>query len=68
MFWRLKFDYIDDYGNQESEEYFFESYEEALAFIAYKFKENLNIASMSLDLRFFATFKKEVVLNQKEEE
>lgn len=66
MFWRLKFDYIDDYGNQESEEYFFESYEEALAFIAYKFKENLNIASMSLDLRFFATFKKEVVLNQKE--
>lgn len=63
MFWRLKFDYIDDYGNQESEEYFFESYEEALAFIAYKFKENLNIASMSLDLRFFATFKKEVVLN-----
>ena len=68
MFWRLKFDYIDDYGNQESEEYFFESYEDALAFIAYKFKENLNIASMSLDLRFFATFKKEVVLNQKEEE
>lgn len=66
MFWRLKFDYIDDYGNQESEEYFFESYEEALAFITYKFKENLNIASMSLDLRFFATFKKEVVLNQKE--
>ena len=66
MFWRLKFDYIDDYGNQESEEYFFESYEEALAFIAYKLKENLNIASMSLDLRFFATFKKEVVLNQKE--
>ena len=68
MFWRLKFDHIDDYGNQESEEYFFESYEEALAFIAYQFKENLNIASMSLDLRFFATFKKEVVLNQKEEE
>lgn len=66
MFWRLKFDYIDDDGIQGTEEYFFESYEEALAFIAYKFKENLNIASMSLDLRFFATFKKEVVLNQKE--
>ena len=68
MFWRLKFDYINDDGIQETEEYFFESYEEALAWISCQFKENVNITSVSLDLRFFATFNKEVVLNQKEEE
>lgn len=67
MFWKLKFDYIDDDGMQGTEEYFFKSYEEALACISYQFKENVNIASVSLDLKFFATFNKEVVLNQKEE-
>ena len=68
MFWRLKFDYIDDDGDQETAEYFFKSYEEALAYIAYQFKENINIVSISLDLRFFATFQREIVLNQKKGE
>ena len=67
MFWKLKINYEDECCEQVEEEFFFENFEEAIASVIPWYREGIEIQNISIDRRYFCNFKREVVLNQKEE-